>query len=77
MRNQLKERATLAARHDFDSLPTDTDIEVCPAHGACGIIRRLMRAPRDIEGVPFHFCHVCDHRETFLAKRQPALIAQK
>jgi hypothetical protein len=28
MRNQLKERASFAARHDFDSLPTDTDIEV-------------------------------------------------
>ena len=34
MRDPVKERATLAAKHDFDSLPTDTDIEVRPAHGA-------------------------------------------
>ena len=34
MRDPVKERATLAARHDFDSLPTDTDVEVRPAHCA-------------------------------------------
>jgi hypothetical protein len=34
MRNQLMERASFATRHDFDSLPTDTDIEVRPAHCA-------------------------------------------
>ncbi len=28
MRNLVKERASLVARHDFDSLPTDSEIEV-------------------------------------------------
>jgi hypothetical protein len=31
MRDLVKERACLAARHDFDSLSTDADIEVRPA----------------------------------------------
>jgi hypothetical protein len=31
MRNPVKERVSLVARHDFDSLPTDSQIEVRPA----------------------------------------------
>jgi hypothetical protein len=31
MRDPIKERASLAARHDFDSLPTSSEIEVRPA----------------------------------------------
>jgi hypothetical protein len=31
MRNQLMERASFATRHDFDSLPTSSDVEVRPA----------------------------------------------
>jgi hypothetical protein len=31
MRNPVKERVSLVARHDFDSLPTDSEIEVRPA----------------------------------------------
>jgi hypothetical protein len=34
MRNPAKERATLAARHDFDSLPSHSEIEVRPARNS-------------------------------------------
>ncbi len=31
MRNPVKERVSLVTKHDFDSLPTDSEIEVRPA----------------------------------------------
>src|ERR1700710_1833106 len=34
MRDRVKERASLAARHDFDSLSTNSDIEVRPARNS-------------------------------------------
>jgi hypothetical protein len=44
MRNPIKERVSLVARHDFDSLPTDSDIEVRPArHSELSIVADMGR----------------------------------
>jgi hypothetical protein len=44
MRNPVKERVSLVARHDFDSLPTDSEIEVRPArHSELSIVADMGR----------------------------------
>src|SRR5258708_7603541 len=47
------------------------------AYGPRKIIRRLGRAPENVESATFHFCHVRNHRRPFFAERQATLIAQK
>ena len=37
------------------------------AHRAGGVVRRLRRAAKNIEGVTLHFHHVADHRGTLVA----------
>jgi hypothetical protein len=44
MRNPVKERVSLVARHDFDSLPTDSEIEVRPArHSELSVVADMGR----------------------------------
>src|SRR5258707_2218019 len=44
MRNPVKERVSLITKHDFDSLPSDSDIEVRPArHSELSIVADMGR----------------------------------